>query len=582
VSRSPQGRVRCRTRPVGCPVTFVDAGPVSPEQALAAARLTEQPVFTRLLDEAHVRALAAATGDGPLAGVPFVAKDNIDIAGVPTTGGCPVLTSPAKQHATAIRRLMAAGAVPIGKTNMDQFATGLVGTRSPYGACHSVASAAHVSGGSSSGSAVAVASGLVPLALGTDTAGSGRVPAAFNGLVGMKPTHGLVSNRGLFPACPSLDCITTFTRTVALARTAFEALVGSDPGDPYSRPMPVAAPTGVARQMRVIAVPEGPLDLDAAHRDAWQSALAHAATVARLVPVDVTPFLEAARLLYGGPFVAERLTAFGWLLEPDGPHLDPVVRQIVLGAGALTAADAFAGLQRLAELRALAMPAFVGVDALLLPVTPGHPTLAEVAADPIGVNARLGTFTNMANLFDLCAIAVPAGSRADGLPFGVQLLAPAFADRPLLDLAARWLGEPTTAESLPVHRTLLAVAGAHLSGQPKNGELVELGGRLQSRARTAGGYRMYNVPGPFPRPGLVAAGDGPGDGLEVEVWDLPHQGLGLLLDRVAAPLGLGPVTLDDGSVVTGFLADAVAVDPTDDITSFGGWRAYLGGRELII
>jgi allophanate hydrolase len=535
----------------------------------------DQPAFITLFDQARVDALTAAAPAGPLAGVRFAVKDNIDVAGVPTTVGCPTLTTPATESAVAVARLMAAGAVPIGKTNLDQFATGLVGTRSPYGACHSVASAAHVSGGSSAGSAVAVASGVVPLALGTDTAGSGRVPAAFNGIVGMKPTRGLVSTRGVFPACPTLDCVTTLTRTVAQARAAFDVLVGDDPADPFSRAMPVVAPAGVARRMRVIAVPDRPLELDVAHAVAWAAALAHAETVALVVPVDIGPFLAAARLLYEAPFVAERLAAFGHLLTPDGPHLDPTVRKIVLGAARYSAADAFAGQHELARLARRAASVFVTADALLLPVTPGHPTLADVAVDPIGVNSRLGTFTNMANLLDLCAIALPAGSRPDGLPFGVQLLAPAFADRPLLDLAARWTGEPS---DVPTHRTLLAVAGAHLTGQPANPDLVELGGRLHARARTAGGYRMFTVPGPFPRPGLVHTGDGPVAGIEVEVWDLPLDGVGRLVSMIAEPLHLGPLTLDDGQTVTAFVADRTCAIATADITAAGGWRAHLAGN----
>jgi allophanate hydrolase len=533
-----------------------------------------QPAFITRFTVEQVAALETEAADGPLRGVRFAVKDNLDVAGIPTTAGCPTLDAPADRHATAVRRLLEAGAVPIGKTNMDQFATGLVGTRSPYGACHSVFSAQHVSGGSSSGSAVAVAAGVVPLALGTDTAGSGRVPAAFNDIVGMKPTRGLVPTRGLFPACPALDCITTLTRTVGAARDAFEALVGPDPDDPYSRPMPAIPPPGIARQMRVIGVPAGPLDLDNAHRDGWQAALAHASTVATLVPVDVEPFLAAARLLYGGPFVAERLAAFGHLLDADGPHLDPTVRAIVLAARSLAADAVFAGLHELARLRAATAPTWVGIDALLLPVTPGHPTLADVAAAPIEVNARLGTYTNMVNLLDLCAVAVPAGMRPDGLPFGVQLIAPAFADRPLLDLAARWVGEPVPELR---RRALLAVAGAHLSGQPRNGDLLALGGQLHSRARTADGYRMYSVPGPFPRPGLVRGGGSVG-GIEVEVWDLPAEGLGRLLPTIAAPLALGQIDLDDGSVVTGFVADASALDAADDITDYGSWRAYLAAN----
>lgn len=548
--------------------------------ALAEARRVDQPAFITLLDEIRVRGLTEAAPAGRLTGVPFAVKDNIDVAGAPTTAACPSLSPPASRSAAAVERLMDAGAVPIGKTNMDQFATGLVGTRSPYGACHSVYSAEHVSGGSSSGSAVAVAVGLVPLALGTDTAGSGRVPAAFNGLVGMKPSRGLVSNRGLLPASPSLDCITTFTRTVAEARIAFDVLAAPDADDPYSRAMPVAAPPGVAQRMRVIGVPAGELELDEPHRAAWEAALVHAASIAHVVPVDVGPFLEAARLLYSGPFVAERLSAFGDLLEPDSADLDPVVRRIVLGARSLTAADVFTGQHRLSALAAMARQTFVGVDALLLPVTPGHPTLAEVAADPIGVNSRLGTYTNMANLLDLCAVAVPAGTRVDGLPFGVQLLAPAFADRPLLDLAGRWCGEPPATAAAPAHRALLAVAGAHLTGQPLNHQLVELGGRLHSRARTAPGYRMYQVPGPLPRPGLVHTGDGPSSGIELEIWDIPHQGLGLLLPAVTTPLALGQVTLDDGAVCTGFVADPSGLGPSRDLSSYGSWRAYLASRQL--
>ncbi|MFJ8816468.1 allophanate hydrolase [Amycolatopsis thermoflava] len=539
---------------------------MTPLVALKAAREVDQPAFISLLDEDLVQ----STTDGPLAGVPFAVKDNIDIAGLPTTGGCPARDTPATETAFAMQRLLDRGAVPIGKTNLDQFATGLVGTRSPYGACHSVFSPAHVSGGSSSGSAVAVALGVVPFALGTDTAGSGRVPAAFNGLVGVKPTRGLVSTRGVLPACPSLDCVTTLTRTVAEARSVLDALVAFDEADPWSRPAPAVLPPGVARRMRVIAVPDGRLDLDPEHEAAWQEALTRAARVAHVVRVDVTPFLAAARLLYEAAFVAERLAAFGHLL--DGPGVDPTVRGIVRGADRYSGADAFAGLHELARLRRLAERAFTGADALMLPVTPGHPTLAAVAADPVGVNARLGTFTNMANLLDLCAVAVPAGSRPDGLPFGVQLLAPAFADGPLLDLAARWTGETVAP---PATRTLLAVAGAHLSGQPANSDLVRLGGVLHSRARTGPGHRMYTVDGPFPRPGLLHTGDGPADGIELEVWDLPKAAIGALLPTIAPPLHLGPLTLDDGSTVLGFVADTACADPTRDITAHGGWRAYL-------
>ncbi|MFY1698501.1 allophanate hydrolase [Solwaraspora sp. WMMA2101] len=553
--------------------------------ATRAAQLAadpEQPIWITLLDPAEVADAAARVDpQAPLAGTAVAVKDNLDLAGHPTTAGCPTLAGrPATASATALRRLTDAGAVVIGKTNLDQFATGLVGTRSPYGACHSAASAAHVSGGSSSGSALAVATGLVPLALGTDTAGSGRVPAAFNGIVGVKPTRGLISTVGVLPACAGLDCVTTFTRTVAGARPALAALTWADPDDPWSRPMPAQPPAGVATRMRVVAVPDRPLDLDPVHETAWRAALRRLRTVAaHVVEVDVTAFLAAARLLYDGPWLAARWAAFGHLLEPDGPHLDPTVRTIVSRGRDIAGPDVFAGLDRLAALRRHTEGVWSDVDALLLPVTPGHPKLAEVAADPVGVNARLGRFTNFVNLLDLCAVAVPAGTRADGLPFGVQFIAPAFADGPLLDLAAQWCGEPVAAPvDAPTGTTTVAVAGAHLTGLPLNHQLVELGGRLTYRARTAPGYRLYRLAGPgLPRPGLVHTGDGPPGGIAVEVWRLPHQAVGALLGTVPAPLGLGSVELDDGSRVTGFLAEEHGVRDAVDVTAAGGWRAALAG-----
>jgi allophanate hydrolase len=526
--------------------------------------------------------IAVLTADvppgGSLEGVTFGVKDNIDVAGVASTAGFPGLAGyPAKGSAFAVDRLIGAGATPVGKTNMDQFATGLVGTRSPYGACHAVDSALHISGGSSSGSAVAVAAGEVALSLGTDTAGSGRVPAAFNGIVGVKATKGLVSTSGVLPACRSLDCVTTFTRTVAEARAAFDVLAAFDEADAWARSMPVARPVGVARDLRVIAVPSGDLDLDPLHREAWEAAVARARTVAdQVVSVDISVFLETAELLYGGPWVAERYAGFGHLLEEDAEGLDPVVRGVVLGGRSVTGAAVFEALDRLAVLRRSADPLWTDVDALLLPVTPTHPTLAEVAADPVGVNSRLGTYTNFVNLLDLCAVAVPSGRRSDGLPFGTQLIAPAFADRPLLDLASRWCAEAfPAAQSLPAS-VEVAVVGAHLSGMALNHQLVSLGGALVRRARTSAAYRLYRLPGPgVPRPGLVRTGDGPADGLPVEVWELPLQGYATLQTMVPAPLGFGRLELSGGESVHGFVCEAYGVVGAEDITAHGGWRRYL-------
>jgi len=554
-------------------------------EAFSAARRLTNPAFISLAPGPAGDAGTASGEDEdspprgperPLLGIPFAVKDNIDVAGFATTGGCPTLTTPVTRNAGAVERLISAGAIPIGKTNMDQFATGLVGTRSPYGACHCVDSEDHISGGSSSGSAVAVAAGVVPFALGTDTAGSGRVPAAFNGLVGVKPSRGLISLRGVMPACPSLDCVSIFTATVTLARAVLEVVAGFDPEDPWSRRLPSPLPAGIAREMRVVGVPSGVVDLDEQHRLAWEAALARFAGQVRLVPVDVSPLLEAASLLYDAPFVAERLAAFGHLLEPDGPHLDPVVRRIVLGARSLTADQLFSAQHRLAGLARLAEQATASVDAVLLPTTPFHPTLDEVASDPVGVNSRLGTYTNMANLLDLCAVALPAGRRRDGLPFGVQLLAPAFADGPLLDLASVLTGESSPGPvRVPPGRSLLAVCGAHLSGEPLNPVLTGAGSRLYRRARTAAGYRMVRLEGRLPRPGLLDTGSGPADGIEVEVWEAPDELVRQLAVDTEPPLEIGRVRLEDGSTVAGFTANPSGVGDAPDISATGSWRAHL-------
>jgi allophanate hydrolase len=413
-----------------------------------------------------------------------------------------------------------------------------------------------------------VASGIVPLALGTDTAGSGRVPAAFNGLVGVKPTRGLVSTTGVLPACRSLDCVTTLTRDVETARLALSAMVSFDSEDPWARPRPVALPPGVAKVMTTVGIPVRGLDLDEAARSAWDRAVAHAGDVGlELLPVDITPFLEAGLLLYGGPWVAERYAAVGHLVEQDGPHLDPTVASIIRAGAALTAADAFRAFDRLAALRRLTEPVWTRVDALLLPVTPGHPTVAELEADPVGVNSRLGTYTNFVNLLDLCAVAVPAGRRDDGLPYGVQLIAPAFADEPLLDLASRWCGEPL---ATPAPGSTVVVVGAHLSGLPLNHQLVSRGGTLLRRSRTAEAYTMLRVPTGVPRPALV-----PGtSSYEVEVWELPTQGLGELLALVGAPLRLGQVLLADGTSAVGFVGDSRLLEGAEEL-GVRSWREVV-------
>ena len=564
--------------------------------AVASASRIGQPAFISLVSAEEIAAVARRVDpDATLAGMPFAIKDNIDLAGMPTTAANPARATPAATDAAVVELLIAAGAIPIGKTNLDQYATGLVGTRSPYGACHSVFSAAHISGGSSSGSAVAVATGTVPFALATDTAGSGRVPAAFNELVGFKATRGLISTSGVLPACRSLDCVTVLTRTVSLARRLYELTSVFDPADPYARSGRASASRWLGRRRPVIGVPALDLDLDPHHERAWQDALGRAEAPFALVAFDVRPMLEAAELLYSGPWLAERAAAFGAELR-HGAQIDPTVRSIVSAAAQISAEDAFRGMYRLAELRRMVDPLWDQVDAVMLPVTPTHPTLAEVAAQPVTVNSRLGRFTNMTNLLDMAAIAVSAGRRRDGLPFGVQFLGPAFSDDALFGIGALWTGEQGSAEprdwdaitdppATSTTRVNLAVAGAHLSGQPLNAELVRLGGRLVAVTRTSPDYRMYELPGPIPRPGLTRLFDSgtergqSGPGIEVEVWSIPACELAGFAARILPPLALGPLTLGNGEQILGFVCTADGVDPARDITRFGGWRAYLSSAR---
>ena len=549
---------------------------------------------------ARARALADAPArDLPLLGVPFAVKDNIDVAGLPTTAGCPDYAYVAEETAPVVQRLLAAGAILVGKTNLDQFATGLVGTRTPYGACASVFDPTRVSGGSSSGSAVAVAAGLVAFALGTDTAGSGRVPAAFNELVGLKPTRGLLSTRGVIPACRTLDCVSIFARDAAGATAVLAAAAAFDPADPYARRAPARSPSFTSSPRpggeRAARAGEGPtLGLpsppslhpfaEPAAQRAWEGARTRAEALARrIVEIDLEPFLDAAALLYEGPWLAERHAAVGAFLAREDVSADPTVRSIVLSGARFSAVDAFAGQYRLAQLRRHADTVFAGIDALMVPTAPSFPTHAEVAADPLGANALLGTYTNFVNLLDLAAIAVPAGRRDDGLPFGVTLVARAFADAALLGLAADWEGGPPgeAANGAPgqggpqTGEMDLAVVGAHLSGLARNDELVDLGAHLVRATRTAPRYRLFDLADGTGRPGLLRAGEGEqGAAVEVEVWRLDHAAAGAFLATVAAPLAIGSLELEDGTMTHGFLCEAHAVAGALEATAHGGWRAY--------
>ncbi|MFC4505774.1 MULTISPECIES: allophanate hydrolase [Streptomyces] len=515
--------------------------------------------------EAEARSLDERVARGehlPLAGRLFAAKGNIDVAGLPTTAGCPAYAYEPREDAPVVAGLRAAGALPLGTTNLDQFATGLVGTRSPHGAVRGAHDPARISGGSSSGSAVAVALGIVDFALGTDTAGSGRIPAAFNGIVGLKPTRGLVPTEGVVPACASLDCVTVFARTLPEAERALAHMTtGTIPSVPGRAPGP----------WRIAVPPLAQLgELDEGWPEAYEAAVRQlVAAGAEIRALDLTPFTEAAAMLYEGAFVAERYTAVGGfvdkLLAEGGEGLDPTVAGIITRARDIPAHRLFADQDRLAALRARALAELADADALLLPTAPGHPTLAEVAADPLGANARLGRFTNSTNLFDLAAVAAPAGE-VNGLPFGVMLIGPAYTDERLTRIA-----------ELLRPQTRLAVVGAHLSDQPLNPQLLSLGAVLDRTTTTAAVYRLHALRTTPPKPGLEHVGEG-GTEIEAEIWRLPAEGLGRLLSSLPRPMTLGRVELADGSSVPGFLCEPNALTNAEDITRYGGWRSYLSKR----
>ncbi len=536
---------------------------------------------------AQARAVEARIAAGeflPLAGVPFAVKDNIDVGDWPTTAACPAFAYTPERSATVVERLVAAGAVLIGKTNLDQFATGLVGARSPYGAPRCVFNQAFVSGGSSSGSAVAVAAGLVAFSLGTDTAGSGRVPAAFNHLVGLKPSKGRWSTRGLVPACRSLDCITVFAADLAGAARVDTVLAAFDPEDDYSRRAPETPPVLSMDGLRfAIPRPEQRIFLG----DGESEAL-YAAAVARLeaaggvaIEVDIAPLLDAAKLLYSGPWVAERTAAVEALLRASPSAIEPTVRAILQAGLATTGVETFRGLYALEGYRRAAEAIWDVADVLFLPTAPTIYRLKALKAEPLALNANLGLYTNFVNLLDLSALAVPAGFRADGTGFGVTLVGPAFADRALLDLAEHYLETFLMADTPPLDLTphkpgvKLAVVGAHLGGMPLHWQLTSREARLVTATKTAPAYKLYAIANSTPpKPALVHVGDG-GSSILVEVYELDLEAFGSFTAEVPAPLAIGTVTLEDGTSVKGFVAEPRALDGATDITALGGWRAYI-------
>jgi allophanate hydrolase len=585
----------------------------APERHVWISRLPREQVL------ACARALEAKSPQSlPLYGVPFAIKDNIDLTGVATTAGCPDFAYTPSASAFVVQRLIDAGAIAVGKTNLDQFATGLVGTRSPYGACRNAVNGDYVSGGSSSGSAVAVASGLVSFSLGTDTAGSGRVPAAFNNIIGLKPTCGWLSTAGVVPACRSIDCVSIFALTSSDAARVACVAGAYDRTDPYSRPSPfagersrpVAAADGAPRSTAPgttspvasmspsfrFGVPRGDqLEFfgDAEYPRLFVAAVKRLESLGgQRVDIDFAPFRAAARLLYEGAWIAERYVAVGDFIERHPQSVHPVTRQLIEASRGLTAADAFRSQHALMAAKRAASEAWGDIDVLVTPTAGTLYRIAELEADPIRLNANLGFYTNFVNFLDYAAVAAPAGFRNDGLPFGVSLIGPAWSDAALLSLADRLQRASVDtagalASSLPAsgftehpaaatgERISVAVCGAHLEGLPLNGQLTSRGATLLRRTRTAPAYRFYALPGgpPF-RPGLIRVPEG-GDCIDVEVWSVPAEHFGSFVAGIPAPLGIGKVDLEDGERVCGFICEGHATAGAADITALGSWRAYV-------
>jgi allophanate hydrolase len=570
------------------------------------AGLAADNAWICLADEARLAAqlkalagrLAAVGGDAarlPLYGVPFAIKDNIDAAGWPTTAACPEFSYVAEADATVVRRLCEAGAILVGKTNLDQFATGLVGTRSPHGAVPNSFDPAYISGGSSSGSASVVARGLVAFSLGTDTAGSGRVPAGFNNIVGLKPTKGWLSSQGVVPACRTLDCVSIFALTVDDADLVATVAGGYDRQDPYSRPAPAAMDSGFSARPR-LAVPK-PLEFfgDTRAEQAFHAALQKLREQGAAIEfIDYTPFAELASLLYQGPWVAERFAAVQALWERDPGAIHPVVRGIVEQAANYSACDTFKAEYRRAELTRQVQESLAGYDAMVVPTSPSIYTIAQLEGEPVALNSRLGVYTNFVNFADLAALALPSVMRSDGLPAGITLIGAAWTDHALAAFGRRWqaalalplgaTGRPlpaaatTTPTAAKESSVLLTVVGAHLRGMPLNHQLTSRGARFVEETRSADIYQLYALANTTPpKPGLRRAESGAS--IVLEVWELSFAAFGEFVAEIPAPMGIGTVTLADGRQLKGFICEPSGLEGAQDITAFGGWRAFLDSRK---
>jgi allophanate hydrolase len=571
------------------------------------AEADDPGIFIHLASKAEMLAEAEALGGfdpvaKPLWGVPFAVKDNIDVAGMPTTAGCAEYAYLPAQDATVVARLRAAGALVVGKTNLDQFATGLVGVRTPYPIPRNAINPKLVPGGSSSGSAVATARGIVSFALGTDTAGSGRIPAGLNNIVGLKPTVGALSAAGVVPACRTLDCVSILALTVDDAYSVFRAAAAKDDADPYSRAIaaPPLCPRPPVLSVGVPAKADRTFFGDAAMQAGFETALVALEKLGcRLVEIPFGDFYATANLLYEGAWVAERYAAIVDFMEANEAVMHPVTRTIIGGARKLSAADAFKGLYALQAYKARLAPVIASVDLFCVPTAPTHYSMAAVLADPIVTNSRLGTYTNFVNLLDMCGIAVPTGKRDDGLPMSVTLLATAGKDALTAALgselhAASGLGLGATGWPMPASSAKtpdfddgmieLVVVGAHLSGMPLNSQLCALGARLSRTAKTVASYQLFALAGQsLPKPGLVRVADGNGAAIDVEVWRLSADAFGRFVAAIPPPLGIGTIELDDGTSAKGFLVETAGLSQAIDISAYGGWRSFIakaGGERL--
>ncbi|MDP3520086.1 MAG: allophanate hydrolase [Hydrogenophaga sp.] len=557
--------------------------------AAASSSPTPDPLAAAWITHLHEPVIRRT--DGVLAGLKCAVKDNIDVAGVPTTAACPAFAYTPTDHASVVRRLLDAGACLVGKTNLDQFACGLNGTRSPFGAVPNTFDHTRVSGGSSSGSAVVVATGQVDFALGTDTAGSGRVPAGLNNIVGFKPSKGLLSTHGVLPAAQSVDCVSIFARTVGTAARVFQATKGFDAEDPYSRDLPLRGSMwtqgfrfGVPRELCFFG--------DSMNAAAFaHSVLLMEALGGVAVPIDYSPLSEVACLLYDSALVAERYAAIRTFFDAHESEVVEPVRGILARAKQYTAADVFDAQTQLRALAQRVAPLWEHIDVLVVPTAPTFPTIDAMLADPVRLNRELGEYTNFVNLLDHAAIAVPSCLRDDGLPFGVTLIAPAGSDWALLDLAQRYhhstgLTQGATGAPLPPLQALplpaaepmveVAVVGAHLSGMPLNSQLTERSAVLLRKTHTAADYRLFALPGTVPpKPGLLRVAPGQGTAIAVEVWSMPASQFGSFVALIPAPLGIGTLNLTDGTTVQGFICEPWALADARDISHLGGWRAYI-------